>query len=372
MKKRKKKISLITIFDNPNFGTYLQALALGVVLKSKDVDVEIVHYERPIWHTYSILRRKFKILEPLYNLRAFLRKEKSVIQRIRCRRFVSKRVEISPTYYSYEQLQKNPPKADIYLTGSDQVWNTTHNRGVDRSFYLGYAPESSPRFAYAASIGMDSIPKEFIEETKALLSRYQRISVREHSNINILSSIGIKSEMVLDPTLLLTRQEWMNYAKPMRIDEPYLLVYSVESKERDSLVGQIAKKIALSKGLKIYEVNYFGENKTISGCDKHFFYATPDLFLSLMANASYVVVSSFHGTAFAINFNKEFLSVAPDRFSSRLDNILELTGLKNRKVTDAEDVTDAMIQSLIDYSFANKKLDEERQKSMNFIEEILV
>ena len=366
-----KKVSLITIFDNPNFGTYLQALALGLMIEKEGLSVEIVHYERPVWHVFPKWLLKFHFLEPLYLLKAYLRKNKNIIQQKECRRFVAKHISLSKTYYSYRELEENPPKADIYLTGSDQVWNTTHNHGVDKAFYLGYAPKEAPRYAYAASIGMSQIPSEFVEETKVLLTKYQRISVREQSNIGLLASIGIKSEQVLDPTLLLNKKEWIKYARPMTFTEPYLLVYSVESKERDAIVGQVAQKVAQVKGLKIYEVNYFGANKTIPGCDKHFFYATPDLFLALIANARYVVVSSFHGTAFSINFNKDFISVAPDRFSSRIDGILDMTELEWRKVSDANEVTDELINKPIDFSKANGKIKIEREKSISFLKEIL-
>lgn len=368
---KKKKVSFITIFDNPNFGTYLQALALGLVIEMMGAKAEVVHYERPIWHSFPKLLMRFHFLEPLYLLKAYLRKRKSVIQQNECRKFVSRNISVTKTYYSYDELVKDPPKADIYMTGSDQVWNTTHNHGVDKAFYLGYAPEGVPRYAYAASIGMSSIPAEYVDETKELLSKYSRISVRERSNIELLASIGIESEQVLDPTLLLNREEWRKYASPMVFDEPYLLVYSVESQQRDAIVGEIAQKVAKAKGLKIYEVNYFGENKVIPGCDKHFFYATPDLFLALISNASYVVVSSFHGTAFSINFNKDFLSVAPDRFSSRLDGILNMTGLENRKVSSVDEVSENLLESSIDYSSVNSRLKVEREKSLNFLKQQL-
>lgn len=367
----KKRVSIITIFDNPNFGTYLQALALGLMIEKLGAKAEIVHYERPIWHVFPKWLMKFHFLEPIYLLKAYLRNNKSVIQQHECRKFVAKSIAITHTYYSYDELAQNPPKADIYMTGSDQVWNTTHNHGVDKSFYLGYAPAGASKYAYAASIGMSSIPTEYVEETRNLLSQYTGISVREHSNIELLASIDIESERVLDPTLLLNQQEWPRYARQMTFEEPYLLVYSVESKERDAIVGQVAQKVAKAKGLKIYEVNYFGERKSIPNCDKHFYYATPDLFLALIANASYVVVSSFHGTAFSINFNKDFLSVAPDRFSSRIDGILSMTGLESRKVSTLDDVTDTLINSRIDYSSANKRLQEERETSMMFLKTII-
>ena len=366
-----KKISLITIFDNPNFGTYLQALALGVVLERFNTKVEIVHYERPVWHTFSNFRKKTKYLEPLRILKAYIRGRKGIIQQYECRKFVGKYLKITPPYYSYEELEKNPPKADIYLTGSDQVWNTIHNHGIDKSFYLGYAPKDKPRYAYAASIGMDNIPVEYTNITKDLLSRYNAISVREELNVTLLSKIGINSSLVLDPTLLLSSDEWIKYSKKKSFPEEYLLVYSVESREQDRVVSAIAKKIAKQKKLKIYEVNYFGENKSIEGCDRHFFYATPQLFLSLVSNATFIVGSSFHITAFAINFKKNFLSVAPKRFSSRIDSLLRLTGLEDRKISTVDDFDESLINKKTDFSHAEAYISAERKKSFDFLNSIV-
>lgn len=367
--KRKKKISLITIFDNPNFGTYLQALALSLALEKKDNKVEIVRYMRPIWHNPSKLRRKLRVLEPLLENIRILIGSKYLKQRKGCRDFVSKYISLSKIYYSFDELKSNPPKADIYLTGSDQVWNTIHNHGIDKSFYLGYVPESVPKYAYAASVGMNYIPDEYKEETKALLSQYKAISVREQSNIALLESIGIKSEMVLDPTLLLTSEEWKKKAKIMNLSEPYVLVYSVESKERDKQVGEIAQLIAKAKKYKVYEVSYDGKERSILGCDRHFYYATPDVFLALITNADFIVGSSFHITAFAINFNIDFISVAPDRFSSRIDNLLSMTGLLKRKISDSASFDNSYLEEC-DFTQANDFLNKERIKSNKFLEKI--
>lgn len=365
-----KKISLITIFDNPNFGTYLQALALGIVIRHFGAEVEIVHYERPTWHKYSKLFRKSSVYRALTLLKAYLKNEKSYLQRYKCRKFVRKYIKVCGPYFSYNQLCDRPPKADIYLTGSDQVWNTTHNKGIDKSYYLGYAPSYAKKVAYGASIGMSEIPNEYKDETKRLLSKYSAISVREVSNVSILKNIGIDSCMVLDPTLLLNKEEWNKYTnKKINIEKPYILVYSVESKERDKEVGLIARNIADAKGWDVIEVNYFGPNKQIPYCNKHFYYATPDIFIKLISQASFVVVSSFHGTAFAINYNKQFITIAPDRFSSRIDGILKMTGLMNRKITSSQENYLSIINESIDFTNVNFILKQEREKSFKFIKE---
>ena len=109
----------------------------------------------------------------------------------------------------------------------------------------------------------------------------------------------------------------------------------------------------------------------IPGCDKHFFYATPDLFLALIANASYVVVSSFHGTVFSINFNKDFLSITPDRFNSRVNDLLDLAGLEYRKVSTVDDVTEKLINNSIDYVLVNNRLEMKREESKSFLKHII-
>ena len=331
-----KRISLITIFDNPNFGTYLQALALGVTLEKFNTKVEIVHYERPAWHEYSAFRKKVKVMEPLWEFYYKVRRAKGEIQRVGCRKFVSKYIRVTKPYYSDLELMADPPVADIYITGSDQVWNTVHNHGVDGAFYLSYAPKGRPRYAYASSIGMEEIPIQYIDTIKDLLSRYSAISVREESNVRLLKQIGIESQMVLDPTFLIEHEEWIGYAKKMSFDEKYVLAYSVESRDRDIEVGSVARRVADRIGCKLYEVSYFGPEKSIPFCDRHFYYATPDVFLSLVSNACFIVGSSFHITAFAINFRKPFITVAPDRFSSRIDSLLRITHLENRKITGAD------------------------------------
>ena len=103
--------------------------------------------------------------------------------------------------------------------------------------------------------------------------------------------------------------------------------------------------------------------------DKVFPYATPDVFLRLMLGASFVIVSSFHGTAFAINFNKPFITVTPHRFNSRIDSLLALTGLNSRKVSNCDMRIDDM--ECIDYEIVNKVLDDERKKSLLLLKSMI-
>ena len=119
-------------------------------------------------------------------------------------KFLQERVNLTKSRYcSYDQLKANPPLADIYITGSDQVWNSIWNKGIDLAYFLDFAPAGKPRIAFSASIGREQLNEEEIPETKHLLEKYNAISVREQSAVEILASMDIKSTLVLDPTLML-------------------------------------------------------------------------------------------------------------------------------------------------------------------------
>ena len=366
----KKKISLITIFDVANFGTYLQTLATVVTLQNFGASVEVVHYERPFKETTLLRRNRF--MRAIYYLYFRLRGFDGILFMHRCRCFVARYTKISKTYFSIEEFRKHPPVADIYLTGSVQVWNTDHNQGVDEAYYLGYAPAGKKKVSYAASIGQDAIPEQHKKRTLELLSQYDAISVREDKAVLLLAELGLKATQVLDPTLLLDREHWLKYANNRIVSEEYLLVYSVEPAEYDSIVAEVAKLLADRHNLKIVSVSNYGDGKYIPDCDIYFDFALPQNFLSLMAHASFVVASSFHGTAFAINFNRQFFTVTPSAFSSRIASLLALTGLESRRISSVDDLNEELLLEQIDFTTVNNILLNSRDKSFDFIKQNII
>lgn len=366
------KVVIITVLDNTNYGTYLQALATGMIVHKQGFDVEIIRYIRkfmtPQGRSKLILKER-GILRWL-NRCVLHSQKKNYELRNKDYAFLESYIPVTKEYIGNEELFSDPPKADIYLTGSDQVWNSYYNRGIDKSFYLDFAPKMAKRISYAASIGMLEIPVEEVDETTQLLSKYQAITVREISAKKILSDLGFYSEVVLDPTLLLNKEEWANIASRFHFDEkePYLLTYSVEYGNENSIIKHYAQQIAKKKGLKLFHITYSGKPKD-NYYDNVFHYATPDLFLNLMLHASFVVVSSFHGTAFSINFNKPFITVSPNKFNSRIQSLLKITGLESRLVTDNNRGIDSF--SNINYDIVNERLDIERKKSIKILSQML-
>ena len=368
-----KKISIITIFDVNNFGTYLQVLALGKTLQSQGFNVEVIKYIRPIHSWKEIMKRHLSrnILKVLYKF--FFTIPLHFLTRRRHHLFIKKYLSVSRKYSSFEALKKNPPMADIYLTGSDQVWNSYYNEGIDRSYYLDFVPAGRNKFAYAASIGMNDFPENEKKETRELLSQYKYISVREQKAKQILENLGLRNiQVVLDPTLLLTKTDWLKLVdiSVFKKKEPYLLIYSVGEKSENELIKDIVYKIVQNKKMSVYCVSYGRRLHSMNFGDKKFRYATLPVFLSLFAQADFVVVSSFHGTAFSINMNKDFISVTPSKFNSRVDNILNICELQERKISDINSFSNKLLDN-IDYSKVNKILADEREKSMNFIKKIM-
>lgn len=368
-----KRILLVTIFDNPNFGTYLQALATGITMQKYGYKVDVLRYERPGRIYKRPIEYKFHFVNHLKNLKNELCRSKSYLQLKGCRKFIKKYLGITKLYYTYEEILQHPPKADIFLVGSDQVWNTIHNNGFDHTFYLDFVKNGGKKVSYASSIGMSYIPEEYKSDFQSSLSDFYSLSVREKSAVSLLSELGLCVEKVLDPTFLLTKDEWSKFATSYSHIRPYVLVYSVESEKQDLIISQTARKIAdMLKG-DVIEVNYIGPSKQIPNCDKHLYYATPDQFLSLMLGASYTVVSSFHGTAFSMNFNIPFITVSPERFSSRLDDLLIHTHTENRRISKYnESEIESMFIDSIDFDVVNKIIAKERNDSIVYIEKKIV
>ncbi|MEE1176165.1 MAG: polysaccharide pyruvyl transferase family protein [Paludibacteraceae bacterium] len=370
------KVSIITILDNQNIGTYLQAYALSSVLRKMGHSCEYIDYRRKSESSSFIFFDKMKDSESSLFKRiasAVYRSISVSIERRKLSSFFRKRTSItSLSYTSNEELKTNVPIADVYMTGSDQVWNSVYNRGIDKAFYLDFVPSGKKKMSYAASIGMDAIPVAEKEEVKQLLAKYDAISVRESQAKDLLEDINIDSEVVLDPTLLLNSQEWSEIADESKFEknEPYVLVYSVNDNQKH-LVEEVVKKISDYKKVKIYQISSDWFRSRLSCCDRFYSMAEPQLFLKLIKDADYVVVSSFHGTAFSLNMNKNFVSVVPDKYNSRVKNLLSMFGLDNRIVSN-NDFDVSIIDELMDFQKVNEKLEYYRCESSAFLRDNLV
>lgn len=370
---RRSKVSIITLHNSPNYGSCLQTYATQTVLAGLGCTPEIIDYYRedaiPDNEVERALNGQLAKKMPIFKIPGV-----KAIARIPVGRMVKRRSEplnafrdeslmLSPRkYYSSKELEDNPPQADIYCTGSDQVWNSTWNGGFNKPFYLTFAPKGAKKIAYAASIGKDSLEEWEKEPMRAALAEYSHISVREERAAELLDSIGIHSVPVVDPTLMLDADAWGEVAARGRIPkQPYILIYQL-NKNRE--FDEYAKKLSEKLGLPLYRIAYGihekrrGENAIVCPAVEEF--------VSLFQHASYVVTDSFHGTVFSMNFSKKFVAISPGRFSGRIMNLLEMTGESNHYLTDYRDFES--VDSTIDYDLVHKVFAREQARATEFLQ----
>ena len=366
------KIDLITLHNVKNYGSVLQTYATQTILQKLNTEVEVINYFRKDNMKENIIEKRLKNssffsknflamhIGKLF-LTSSINKQVKVFDY-----FLDNYINLTKPYYSNEELKEDTPKADIYCTGSDQVWNSDWNQGIEKAFYLDFLKKNTPRFAYGASFGKTKIEDGEKEKIIELLKRYKRISVREKSAVDILRNMGFDNAIqVLDPTLLLNKQEWLELKEDIKIKRPYILVYQLNSNnpQFDKYVKKLSKKKKMPV-IRISVVNY-----QILKYGKLAFCPSVNEFLSYFDKAEYIITDSFHATGFSINFNKKFICIFPEKFSTRLQNILDLTGLQERQVKDCEDYS--IIDKEIDYKRVNKIIENERKKSIDFLRDTI-
>ena len=255
---------------------------------------------------------------------------------------------------------------DVYMVGSDQVWNP----GIYSSllpYMLTFAPKGKKRVSYASSFGVSQIDASQQWLYKRYLPEFSAIGVRERNAVEMVEDIArCHATWVLDPTLLLNKEDWMKVASyPYEIKNIYILVFELIP---SPYIMDLAKTLSKEKGLTIVRLckNAASETKEkgiISITD-----AGPAEFVGLFANADMVITNSFHGTAFSINFGKEFYTVTPlhKQNNSRQQSLLELFSIKERLILEGTEIS-TITRKPIDYAIVNSTLDKERKKSINFL-----
>lgn len=313
------RISIITCQNVDNHGARLQAYALAKHLSDQGNAVEIIDYRPPYMDpTYQV----FYWPEPGIKAweRFFYFLPNRILMRRRHRSFVSFANQYLPltkrVYHSIAELRSDPPEADLYIAGSDQIWNTSFKNGTDPAFYLDFGGANIRRESYAASFATEEILPSAIPFVKESLKRFDKITVREKSGLRILEELGFQGEQINDPVFLLSRDEWTTMCDGTGRDKRYVLVYDFFS---DEGIRKKAKEVARQKKLPIYAICPRYQWYAV----KNFMIAGPRTFLSLVKNADCLITNSFHGIAFSMIFDTPFVFVErPDGLNGRMRNLL--------------------------------------------------
>lgn len=239
-------------------------------------------------------------------------------------RFKMQYLSLTPKRYrNIEDLRGAKLSADVFIAGSDQIWNPLFNNGRDPSFFLQFG--EGRKMSYAASFGVSSLSSMDRENMQRWLSSFCKISVREKTGLKLLDGLGISGVQVPDPVFLLTKEYWGRLASSKIGNEKFVLVYNLGPLMQS--IKECAQQLAHNHGLKIVAVE---ELANISYADIRITDAGPCEFIELFVKASYVVTNSFHATSFSILFNIPFFSYIKNATSSRITDLLSFCGLETR------------------------------------------
>ena len=363
------KIGFVTTHQYKNFGTFLQCYALQYVLTKLGHQVEIIDYQKKDYNKRWL--EKVRIIlgdirrHPLKNLRIVLNYPFLIKRTYLFNKFYRENYLLSTKKYSNsDSLKKNPPIYDLYISGSDQIWNPTLN-GFIEPYFLTFAPAGKLKAAYAPSIGVSKLNEEQKKTFKTILHDFKYISCRENSGVQLLNSCGISNvTQVVDPTLLLNKQFWITLSQKSSIHkQQYGLTYFLSKTDhKEKLVMPVFETY------KRLDLTMETDCKYTS-----ILAAGPYEFLSLINNADFVCTDSFHGVVFSILFEKEFYALPRhndkniNSQNSRITDFLKDLGLTDRWIQHQENI----IRTPIDYSEINARLFNLKEKSFNYIRAML-
>lgn len=389
-----KTIGIITVQKAPNYGAELQCYALQHYLRSLGYDCEIIDLCRPVHKDF----KKTKGYEPYIN------DNLSISQKIVCWArniknkylpFITKngrkiiafesrnkgamslltekfhafenRIVFSKKYKSIGDLYDNPPFYDVYITGSDQLWNPTQKYCIE-PFFLTFVNNGGKKVSYATSIGQDSLSTEVIKDYQKWLSSYDSISLREQTAIDLLQPLCSKEiHKTIDPTLLVPKEEWNLMAiSPKK--EKYIFCFTLHYCPN---LLEYARKLSISLGIKLiywkhcYQEDAFDGDNCMGIID-----ISPEEWLGFIRNAYYVVTDSFHGSVFSLIFERNFATYIDSKNSRgcRIKDLFEMLDVKDRLIYDLNKI--ALLPSP-NYEKVKELISEEKHKSENFLKEAL-
>lgn len=361
------KVALFTIFRVPNFGSVLQAYATQHILEQLGHECVVIDYYKA-----KSLREKIRTAFSLYKIACKLGFKPQFRKPGQLDKFIKMNIHLSKRYEGVESLKKIDWQSyDAVIVGSDQVWNARYH-GKDNIYLLQYVDGNVNCYSLASSFALKEIPEDYKSEYQKALSKFKAISVRESNGVTLIESlqIGKRAQLVLDPTLWLNSTEWMLQFQTNKpgLKAPYILLYMWT--------------YAFEPRPYIYKVLQYWQNK-LGGCKVIALEGSPKEkdcgmkisdeadstipeFMSLFANASLIVTSSFHGTAFALNFGRPLISIVPDaNGDDRQSSLLKSVGAEN-SIVHINDVP-SEINPYYDNNKVENSLEQLRKESIQWI-----
>lgn len=363
------KIDIITLHRAQNYGSVLQTFALQKQIEELGHQASILDYYPERYTNKGLLKRlknkssRFK--NPLVLLIAKLLIYPSYLRKgIQFNKFMHYLNLEKPSFATNEEGMGRFTDADVYCAGSDQIWNSHWNEGIEKALFLDFVPKGKLCFSYAASIGLSNIPANEIDETKLLLDKFEFLSLREDKGVELVKELGrTDAVQCLDPTLLMSKEEWSQYADDSDNGKEYVLTYNLH---HDPEIDKCAKAIASKFHLQIRNISYNWHDIVRHG---HLDWCpTVEGFLGLIKNAKYVVADSFHATAFSIIFEKPFVVITPEVASSRLSSLLKMLELDDHNINKFTSLK--VIEQPIDYIRVKSIMATKQRESISYLNKV--
>ena len=372
-----KKVGIIThYYGSQNYGGLLQAYALCKKLNALGYDAEQIQYiHKDVGEPNNAVRKwSTNRIANALKIRISRVKEKDFFSNMKKRSKAieefRKNIPHSFEIYSKDTISQSNDLYDAFITGSDQVWNMDW---YDEAYFLKFV-ENKPKYSYAASVGTNELTTERKKLFKENLMDYTKISVREKDSVELLQPLTkVEVQYVLDPTLLLAKNEWDEICLGKRIQEKYLFCYFLGE---GIVERQLARDYADAHELKIVTLPFLNGQKR--KCDEKFgdvklYDVSPGEFVSLIKYSDCVFTDSFHACVFSNIYEKNFF-VFPrsgaDKMSNRITSLISLFHNQERFCDSSEKQSMEYINSIGNAHVYRKSIDEEIEKSIIFLKEI--
>lgn len=355
-------IAIITFSDfNTNYGSILQALALKTFLESEGHKVKFIKYRE--FHSTTPAGIYNKVCSLLVKLYYWLYRAERKKRYENFRAFIDENLDHTRLFTSEEDLKKHLEPFDAYVCGSDQIWNIDSLGGLRKPYFLTFAPKGKRKVAYAPSMGEYHPSDEVADEIRTLLESFDGISTREKDSSKLISKIlGTYIQTVVDPTLLLNKEQWLTMLG--KKDTPkgdYAVCYFVR---RHPLADKIVEHFQKLYKIPIYNLS---DNLIhIKGTKSDFITCSPDMFVNLVANAKFCVGASFHLAAFSTIFDKHCYIITTGHNNSRISELFSLVERKDHMTCgDFSNLPD--LTTCIDYTRYNSCVEQSKEFIRNVL-----
>lgn len=356
----KKRAGIITFHNYDNYGAILQSYGLQKKLRELGTYPEIIDYHCDyISNPFRFINLKEKgLFNYIYGAIGHIC---YLPRRRKCNQFRRHMKYSEPVKAG--SMGNVEDKYDIYIAGSDQIWDYKLTN-FDKSYFLDFVKGNRCKCSYAASIGEHLPPEGYLADYRALLLDFDEILVRESYGADIVEELtGKRPDVVCDPTLLLTAQEWEKLLVEPKTKKKYILVYQLGINRE---IVDFVKRLKQKTGYPVIYIPFPLVGLLKCRCK---IAIGPSEWMGLFKNAEYVVSDSFHGVVFSLLFNRKFFTMINGHHQNRrVEQLLKMVNLSGRTLDHVEDEA---LTADIDFSYANEQLEKFRLRSLEHLKKLV-